>query len=206
MVLRILIPIIALLAPCTAAMAESPVNPVSTNDFTDRTDFLPPQPPMAFAKHYISFEGGKNFPVGRSAEAVKPGFYHPKIGYRYVMDDTWLTGVSAQFKVLRGTEHATAVSLFTIEEQTQRLIRLYHPYYFAVGGKFMYLLPANKPRFPIQKHSQFGIEVGAGLSLAVLRQVGNFGYFGMYIDRWRGTKTTKLEGIETGLFLAAAIP
>jgi hypothetical protein len=162
-------------------------------------------PKSTFAANYLSLGISKNFPVDKGARQFQPGYYHPRIGYRYAFSDSWLMGISAQFKVLKTKNSGEVISLFTIEEQSLKIFRLYHPFYLLVGGKFMYLLPAKKPRLPIQKNGDLEIEVGAGATISLVYLINRASFFGAYIDQWRGTKTTKLQAIETGFFIATAV-
>jgi hypothetical protein len=155
-----------------------------------------------FATSYFNLGIGKNFPVDKGTRRFQPGYYHPIFGYRYVLNDSWLMGVSTQFKVLKARETGEPVSLFCIEEQSQKIFRLYHPFYLLMGGKFMYLLPANKPRFPVQKNSDFAIEIGAGATISLLYMINKSTFIGAYLDQWRGTKTTRLQALESGFFVS----
>lgn len=170
----------------------------------------PPAPPVAdvnpFARTYLSLELARNYPLAFSQNRFEPGPLHPVFGYRYDLDEHWLMGIGAQFKIMtrRDRTQSREIALWTIYHETLYAIRLEHPSYLLVGPKLIYLLPAKVAMLPLQRDDSYVIEIGAGLSVALARVVGDW-MLTLRVDRWRGTTTTRLQGLEVALGASHAL-
>ena len=155
--------------------------------------------PKIFSKHYYGLGLGKNFPEGKSRRLFKPGFYQPIIYYKYSLLDSWMMGMSAQFKVLKKKEDNQTSGILSIAQQSMYIVRLYHPTYLQFGAKILYLLPARRAGFPVQRDPKFTIEVGVSGSIILSTIVFDRAILNVFVDIWRGTKTSRFQAIESGL-------
>jgi len=157
--------------------------------------------PNPFAKSYMSVEVARNFPVSYAQNRFAGGPLHPVVGYRHDLDEDWMMGVGGQFKMLRrdgDTEIRPGgeLALWTISHETYYIIRLLHPTYLLVGPRLHYLVPTNAGRLPLQRASEYETEIGAALSAMFVRVLDERSLVTIRLDRWRGTRTTRFQGME----------
>ncbi len=157
-----------------------------------------PESGRVFSKNYVSFGLTRNFPVTSSRRRFAAGENHPIFSYQHITSDRWLNSISAQFKMLEYQDSDEKLALFSLNQESSIIFRIYHPNYFLVGTKVYYFLPSKKGMIPLQKKTDLETEIGAGLSLGIFYLLTDHIGLKFYVDRWRGTKTRKLQGIETG--------
>ena len=159
-----------------------------------------------FAPTYLSLELGRNYPLAFSQNSFDTGPEHPLIGYRYTLDESWLMGIGLQFKIMsrRDKSESRELALWTIIHESLFSIRLDHPIYLLVGPKILYLLPAKTATIPLDRDNKFPVEIGAGLS-ASFAYVSDSWMLTLRADRWRGTSTSKLQGLELAFGISFAL-
>lgn len=166
-------------------------------------------PTNPYQRTYISFGLARNYPVSFSEDDLQPGRASPTIGYLYNLNESWVLGVSGQFKIFHRPrpqrDDGDTLALLNVTHQTLYSIRLSHPMYLLAGPKILYLVPATKPRLPIGRSEDYRSESGVGLSAQLVRVIDQNFLALVYIDRWRGTGTQRLHAIETGFALAIAL-
>lgn len=174
--------------------------------FAEDLKRLPEDP---FAAHYVHFELSRNFPVNKSQESFDPGPYHPAFTYLHNLNGTWVMGLGGQYKILNKKSHpnneSDQVALFTLTHEAMASWRLYHPAYLLVGPKLFYMFPSRLAKLPMQKDPNFETEIGAALSVMVAYTFIDKSLFTVRLDRWRGTKTTRFQGIEASFGFAYAL-
>jgi len=154
-----------------------------------------------FASSYIHMEYSQNFPVAYSEVFFEPGPRSPLIGYRFVRDSEWFMGVGVQFRMYKSRQDRenTTFPIFTFSQEAIRLFRVHHPVYMGAGYKLLYLGPAEKATFPIARDDEFESEIGVSINGNLIVVLKNKSFFSLFVDRWRGTKTQRLQGINTGI-------
>ena len=162
---------------------------------------LNPEEKAEFQKQYLVGGYARNFPTANANHRFTSGIPHPYVGYRFFINNHWAVGVSGQFKFLFEKESGENLVLATISQESYYLYRLYYPIYLEVGGKLQYLSPVRKGMLPLQRHPDYALEIGAALSAGMIFQINRFVFSEFRIDRWRGTKTMKLHGLEFSLGL-----
>jgi hypothetical protein len=169
---------------------------------------LPRTPEDPFAASYVHFEVARNYPVSRSQEQLEAGGYHPAFTYLHSLGGTgrWLLGLGGHYKLLNKREHDAAesdqVALFTLTHETLFAIRLYHPTYLLTGPKLQYFFPSKLAKLPMQRDPEYETEVGVGLSVMIAQVLADRSFLTVRLDRWRGTRTTRLQGIEASVGFA----
>lgn len=159
--------------------------------------------PLAY--DYIFLEIGRNYPQAFSTTSLRTGGYHPILGYRFNLGGEWLMGVGGQFKTFRRYENPGTVlenknfALWTLYHEGLYVLRLDHPTYMLLGPKFLYLLPAKAAVLPLEKDDSYAVEIGGAFSVSLIRILSNRSFLSLRVDRWRGTKTMKLQGLEFSL-------
>ncbi|MEY4630291.1 MAG: hypothetical protein RIQ81_411 [Pseudomonadota bacterium] len=176
-----------------------PAPPVEPGTIRDSTIDNP------FDEAYWGFELTRNIPLSRSREDMTAGNWQPMVFYRYRLSTGWLLGAHAGFKELTRKAHddgrgkfveSSAMPVLSIGYESLRGWRLYHPVYLFGGGKFQYLLPAEKATFPLRRNEDYRAEFGiAGVLMLAVKPAGNW-LITLRADRWRGTATTLLQGQE----------
>ncbi len=139
-----------------------------------------------------------NYPVYASTEHFRPSIAHPIVGIRYLADD-WMVGLNVHYKFFQDIRDESKLSLWTLEEEFYYKVRLYHPLYVLPGFKFLYLYPTKLGTYPFRKREDQYIEVGVAVSMAFLYLFENSWGLGVFTDLWRGTGTTRFEGVELGV-------
>lgn len=140
----------------------------------------------------------RNYPVADSKQRYSPSILHPSLGIRYHTQD-WVLGFSGHFKFFTDNREDSKLPIWTFEQEFYYKIRLYHPFYLLLGGKLLYLFPTLRGVFPLRKRELQFIEVGVAASASFLYELSNELMLGVYLDRWRGTRTKRLQGLEFGV-------
>lgn len=170
--------------------------PTKTSDGADVNPFF---------KSYLSLEIARNYPVSFAQNRYDPGEYHPVLAYRHNLDSDWFMGVGGQFKILRRidlpdeVEPSRDLALLTLTHEALYVLRLDHPTYLLVGTKLHYFLPALTATLPLTRDDEMTTEIGAGLSTTLARILSGGGLVTLRADRWRGTRSLKLHGVEVAL-------
>lgn len=153
-----------------------------------------------FSRTYLSLELGRNYPLSFSQNQFEAGPLHPILGYRFALDSSWIMGIGTQFKILskKARVDSREIALWTIYHEAMFTVRLDHPNYLLIGPKLLYLLPAKVATVPLQRDDNFAVEIGAGISVG-LAHLADPWLFTLRVDRWRGTTTTRLQGLEIAL-------
>ena len=166
---------------------------------------------VPFAKSYVAVGFARNYPVSFAQNRFAPGAPHPTVHYWHNLNVDWMMGLSAQFKIFgRESEEAERTQsgplpIWSVSHDTMRIIRLDHPTYLLVGPKILYLLPARKAQLPVGRDSDYETEIGAAVSLAVVRIVDPTWTIGVHVDRWRGTRSMRFHGVEVGMEVGYAL-
>jgi hypothetical protein len=162
-----------------------------------------------FAESYIYAGMARNSPMSFTQNRFDSGYLHPIIGYRHSVADRWIMGVSSQFKVFyrknTDEEKHNVLAFWTISHESYFALRLYHPFYLLTGPKLLYLLPTRNTSFPLQKESEFETEIGVAVSAAIAYVTSNKHLLMFRTESWRGTKTTRFQGIEASLEFSYAM-
>lgn len=158
--------------------------------------------PTPFDKSYVTLEFTRNIPLGKSQERYASGGTQPLLGYRHKVNEAWLMGFGGQFKSFhkksaRGNgESLQPLGLLSLYHESLFIFRAYHPNYVLWGPKILYLIPSEGAKFPIVRDNQEEVEIGGGLSMTFVHLLTNKAFLSLRVDAWRGSKTTRLEGLE----------
>jgi hypothetical protein len=181
---------------------SSPIDPRGLEE-------LPRAAEDPYAPSYLHFEVTRNYPVAKSQEKFEAGVYHPAFNYLYNLDGRWLMGLGAQYKIFKKKEHGSGESdqlaILALTHEGLFSLRLYHPAYLLVGPKLQYLFPAKKAKFPVQKDPLYETEISGALTIMLSYVIADQSFLTVRIDRWRGTRTTRFQGIESSVGLAYAL-
>ena len=161
--------------------------------------------PRAFENVYVGTSLNATYPAGLGQQYYSAGGTNPAFHYRYVMQDQWLLGASAGFKILKDLE-GTEAPLFCIEQKTTKLFRIYFPFWLGVGVSGLYIVGVEKISFPYQRNRDIPVQVGAGVHGMLLYRYSSKWVANVEFNRWGGTMAgNKVNLIETGLGLTYAI-
>jgi hypothetical protein len=157
-----------------------------------------------FAKNTMSIGLVRNYPVRQTAEQFIPGQIHPLLGYKYFFQN-WELGIFTQFKMLQDDDSDDKFSIWTVGEEILYGVKLYHPVYVYFGSKVLFLSPTESGKFPIKRNLDYEVEVGVAASVELYYFIDKKRAVSFHADRWRGTKTLLLEGVELGITLSVAL-
>lgn len=158
--------------------------------------------PTPFAKNYVVINATRNYPLGEMQKRFRPGGAQPLVGYRHRIDASWLMGLGFQYKsfLREGAESTPAKSptmdILTFYHESLYALRIFHPFHLLVGPRVLYLMPSQGPRLPVIKDSTEQVEIGAGFTLSLVQVISQRAYFNIGGEIWRGTKTSRLHGVE----------
>lgn len=136
------------------------------------------------------------------AEKLNPDGRQLNVTYYHLLNKTWAVGVSTGFKAFKFKENNESFALFNISNYAYYMIRLSHPLYFWAGGRWLYLMPLKKPQFPFRRNDDFQNEIGIAASIILTYFTSTDLAFTFRMDRWRGTGTDNLHGIEVATGIA----
>jgi len=176
-----------------------------TNSLADTAKFPGDQPVNPFQKEYLLVESIANFPISQSLENFRPYQRTLGITYTHVLGSEWIVGVSSQFKSMRRKDIDREFALLSFSNQAQYVIRLHHPFYLLVGGKWLYMVASQRARFPLIKDPNFETEIGAGLTASFNYILKEDWLLSLRLDRWRGTNTNRLHGFEVAMGLGRSL-
>ena len=154
--------------------------------------------PIAFAPNYIGLIVNQNHPWSYGQRTWAKG--GPSFGaeYRFFYKDSWTLAISLGFKKLVDAE-GNDKSLLSQSQESMRIIRLYHPLYLGVGGKFSLYSPVRKITLPYERDDTRAIDNGVSLCLSALWLATPRMTMVMTVSRWRSLSTTKRQGLEVSL-------
>lgn len=142
----------------------------------------------------------KNYPVGGSKNNYGPSIPHPIMGIRHVSEN-WILGISAHFKFLEHKHEENRIALWALQEELNYKFRLYHPLYFLIGAKFLYIYPVQRGTYPFKKKDDYGPEIGIAATSSLLYFLPRGYGIGVFADLWRGTASRKFQAWEGGVHI-----
>lgn len=161
--------------------------------------------PRSFENVYVGTSLNATYPAGLGQEYYSAGGTSPTLHYRYVMQDRWLLGASAGFKILKDLE-GTEAPLFCVEQKTTKLFRIYFPFWLGIGVSGLYVVAVEKISFPYQRNRDIPVQVGAGIHTMLLYRYSSKWMAHVDVNRWGGTSANnKVNVVETGLGVSYAI-
>lgn len=155
----------------------------------------PEDEPTAFASSYFGFILNQNQPWSYGTSTWSKGGPSWGVEYRFFYKDTWTLAISGEFKQLKNLEHNDE-NLFALSQETMRLVRLYHPWYLAAGGKLSNYTPVRQISIPYERDETRALDTGAAISVATIWIVGPRVITMLSANRWRSLSTTKRQGVE----------
>jgi hypothetical protein len=160
--------------------------------------------PIAFSPSYLGLSLNQNRPWSYGESTWSDGGPSWGAEYRFFYKDKWTLSLSGSFKNLKDLEHETS-PLFSISQESARLMRIYHPLYIAVGGKLSYLVPVRKISIPYEREQSRSIDTGASIGVSAFYMAKDGFVVQLSASRWRSLTTLKRQGIEIAITALAAI-
>ena len=166
--------------------------------FTTTLTLAADESPRAFESVYVGTSLNSTYPTSFSEDYYSSGGTSPTFHYRYFMKNDWLVGASLGFKILKDLEGSDS-PLFTLEQKTTKIFRIYYPAWLGVGASMLYLVGVEKVNFPYQRNRDVPTQVGVGVHAMLLYKFGPKWVGHIELNRWRGTMNNRLHVVETGL-------
>lgn len=152
----------------------------------------------AFQPIYIGGGLSKVSPVSIAENAYVGGATGSNIHYRFFLHDKWVVSVAGGFKILT-KEFDGNETFVTFAQESQRLFRIYHPFWLAAGTKAMYIACVEKIGFPFERNTDQPPQVGAGIGMSLYYLATPTILVHGDLWRWRGTATNRMHVLEIGL-------
>ena len=172
-------------------IASTPLFAVTAYNISDKN-------PRFFRTNYFFLGIDRNFPAIGSKNYLEAGKLHGNLGFFHVISEDWSIGLSGGFKLFK-TSRGDEQHIASFSQETDYFIRLYHPLYLQGCAKVMYLSVGESATIPFRRNRSFDSEVGVAFALNLMFFLSPDIAFSGYVERWRGTKTMKLHGVESGL-------
>jgi len=144
----------------------------------------------------------RNYPLGEMRKRFLPGGLQPLVGYRHRIDTSWLMGLGIQYKsLLRSAPESipfksATIDILTFYHESLYALRLFHPIHLLIGPRILYLMPSQGVHIPIVKDSTEQVEIGGGITVTFVQTLTPRAYLSVGGEIWRGTKTSRLHGLE----------
>lgn len=192
LLIRLIYPImIAATAPISIVYADS-----------SKEESLPPpeseNTPIAFKTSYFGLLINRNF----GFKANKGHFSSPRTSwgtqYRFFYKDEWTLALTAEFQGGADVDNRFGAN-FSMAQETQKIIRVYHPWYLAIGGRVSYHVPVKKIALPYERDQSRDVYTGGALSSGFLYIVNEKTILMLNAHRWTSLSVQKDNGITMAL-------
>jgi hypothetical protein len=157
--------------------------------------------PESYPKDYVFALYSHNEPVGPSQSELRTHQNSPGFAYMHRLGHPWVVSVGYRPQAFINRAQNRPLSLITVFNSTQRMFRLYHPFYALAGTEILYLIPVRKVNPPITKDADFNTEIGIGAAGSLWYLMSQNSVLALDVQRWRGTKTDRLHGVSMTLGL-----
>jgi hypothetical protein len=155
---------------------------------------------LAFRENGVVVEMGRTIPTFKARREFSAGHKPGKrLVYRRVLEQDWMAAIGFGFKEWNLIEFETPMSIFTVDHEIHRLIRINHPLYLAIGMRTSFMVPALNNSIPPKRYPGFDAEVGTAASLQLIGRISSHSTWNVRFERWRGTKTSRLHGYELAI-------
>lgn len=154
--------------------------------------------PIAFKSSYVGLIVNWNY----GFEADDGRFTSPKASwgaeYRFFYKDEWTLALTGQFQGRSNFENRYS-STFALAQETQKIVRIYHPWYVSGGGRLSYNIPVRKISIPYERDQDRDVYTGAALSAAAMLILNDRLILMLGAHRWTSLSTQKENGLNTAL-------
>jgi hypothetical protein len=96
-------------------------------------------------------------------------------------------------------------STFMLAQETQKIVRIYHPWYVSAGGRLSYHVPVRKISIPYERDQDREVYTGAALSAAAVLILNERLILMLGAHRWTSLSTQKENGLSTALTMLMMI-
>jgi hypothetical protein len=160
--------------------------------------------PDGYPKDYLFLQITQDVPLAASQDDLKAsGKVNLGLDYRHLLGAHWMVGVHYRIRSFE-RKNGQSLSILSLSNQSQRIIRVYHPLYALVGTEWTYLIPTRRISLPLTKDPDYQTEIGVGINTSLWYYLHPHLLVEMRGARWRGTKTNRLHGWESTLSVGYA--
>lgn len=162
-----------------------------------------------FQDAYWGLEVSANSPNGTTKSYLRGDQPQISINYSYLLSTGWMLRAQAGFRhflrINESSREKSEVSILSAGYESLKSWRIYHPFYLFSGMKLQYFLPTDGVKLPLHRDDQFSSEFGAGAVLMLTFKPEGDWMVSTRIERWRGIKTTRLQGTEVSIGIATSL-
>ena len=152
--------------------------------------------PDTFPKNYTLLQVNVDQPEGKSKTTLLAGDKSVGAAYSYYLARRLIIGVNFKNRLLK-KRSGGPLALMTFGNHTQGIFRLYHPLYLLLGSEWSYIIPTKSLQPPFEKDPSYSTEIGVALSASIWYFLHPRWLTEIKVQRWKGTKTSRLDGLET---------
>jgi hypothetical protein len=155
--------------------------------------------PDGYSKDYLFLQITQDVPLAASQDDLRAsGKFNLGLDYRHLLGTHWMVGVHYRIRSFE-RKNSQSLSILSLSNQTQRIMRLYHPFYALIGTEWSYMIPTRSLSLPLTKDPEYQTEIGVGLNASLWYYINSRLLLELRGARWRGTKTNRLHGWESTL-------
>lgn len=154
--------------------------------------------PVLFPSSYVGILVNQNHPYSFGNNDYSNGGPSWGAEYRFFYKDHWTLAITGSFKQLDDAEKVS-VPVFSLSQETLRIFRLYHPWYFATGARLQYFVPVRQIMLPYERDQTRSIDNGAALTVATIWKSSEKTAMIFSVNRWRSLSTSRKQGIEISI-------
>jgi hypothetical protein len=151
--------------------------------------------PILFPSSYFGILLNQNHPYSYGQSEYTSGGPSWGAEYRFFYKDNWTLAISGSFKQLNDLQLKSSPN-FALSQETLRLVRLYHPWYFAAGARLQYFVPVRRIMLPYERDQTRAIDNGAAISMAAIWKSSKNTAMIFGVNRWRSLSTSRKQGVE----------
>ena len=154
--------------------------------------------PIAFRSSYAGLILNRNY----GFDANRTRLTSPKTSwgaeYRFFYKDEWTLALTGEFQGRSDVENRYS-STFTLAQETQKIARIYHPWYVSAGGRISYHVPVRKISIPYERDQNREVYTGGALSASVILILNERLILMFNAHRWTSLSSQKENGLGTAL-------
>ena len=176
----------------------------ASQELSDNEKPFTESPPIAFNASYFGLLINQNYGL----EKGHGKFRGPKTSwgaeYRFFYKDQWTLALSGEFKGQEDESHSVQ-STYSISQETQRIVRIYHPWYLSAGGRISYNVPVRRISIPYERDQERSVDTGGDFSIGSILILNDRFLIMISAHRWISFSTQKNQGVHTAFSMLTKI-
>jgi hypothetical protein len=155
--------------------------------------------PVIFKTSYIGAILNQNYTTHSSNKVLTAPRVSLGAEYRFFYKDEWTLAITGEFKGQSSRRENKNNASFTISQETQKIMRIYHPWYFSTGGRFSYHIPIKKVSIPYDRDQDRNVFTSGAITASTLLGINENTLIMLSAQRWTSLSSQKENGFSTAI-------